>query len=59
MGPLAEASFGFHCAEDGERLKVGEIEIEVMHTPGHTPESTTFKLIENITEYNENESESE
>lgn len=28
--------------DDGERLKLGELEIRVMHTPGHTPACVTF-----------------
>lgn len=28
--------------KDGYNIKVGEIELMVMHTPGHTPESITF-----------------
>ena len=23
--------------KDGERFKIGELEVEVIHTPGHTP----------------------
>ncbi|RLE12153.1 MBL fold metallo-hydrolase [Candidatus Aerophobetes bacterium] len=30
--------------EDGERLKVGKIELEVLHTPGHTPGSISLKM---------------
>jgi len=44
FGPGANTGFGAHNAKDGERLKVGELEIEVLHTPGHTPESTTYLL---------------
>jgi rhodanese-related sulfurtransferase len=31
-------------AKDGEELKVGKITIKVLHTPGHTMESTTYLL---------------
>src|SRR2546421_656159 len=31
-------------SKDGERFKIGDLEIEVMHTPGHTPESTCYLL---------------
>jgi rhodanese-related sulfurtransferase len=31
-------------ATDGEVLKVGDVEIHVLHTPGHTMESTTYLL---------------
>ncbi|MBM7649900.1 hydroxyacylglutathione hydrolase [Bacillus ectoiniformans] len=30
--------------KDGDKFKVGNIEFEVMHTPGHTPESISFIL---------------
>lgn len=44
FGPAASTQFEAHIAKDGERLKVGALEIEVLHTPGHTPESTTYLL---------------
>lgn len=34
----AEADFDFHGVADGEVLELGNTAIEVMHTPGHTPE---------------------
>lgn len=30
--------------EDGERLEVGGLTIEVMHTPGHTPACVSYKI---------------
>lgn len=45
-GPSAETSFDKHTAVDGEEFKVGDITIRVIHTPGHTPESTTYLLID-------------
>lgn len=41
-GPTAVPAFNAHIAKDGERLKLGDIEIEVLHTPGHTMESSCF-----------------
>jgi glyoxylase-like metal-dependent hydrolase (beta-lactamase superfamily II) len=29
---------------DGERFKVGEMEIEVLHTPGHTPADVSYRI---------------
>jgi glyoxylase-like metal-dependent hydrolase (beta-lactamase superfamily II)/rhodanese-related sulfurtransferase len=43
-GPTANTKFDCHVATDGEVLKVGDVEIQVLHTPGHTMESTTFLL---------------
>ena len=44
FGPKANPGFDAHIATDGERLKLGAVEIEVLHTPGHTMESTTYLL---------------
>ena len=43
-GPTAEPNFEAHVAKDNEELKVGDITIKVLHTPGHTMESTTYLL---------------
>lgn len=32
-------SFGFEPLRDGERLEVGNVVVDVVHTPGHTPDS--------------------
>ncbi len=45
-GPNANPSFDAHIAEDGEVFKLGNIRIKVLHTPGHTMESTTYLLID-------------
>lgn len=31
-----------HLFDDGERFKIGEMEVRVMHTPGHTPACSTY-----------------
>lgn len=36
--------FAHHGLKDGDMLKVGNLTLEVMHTPGHTPESISFIL---------------
>lgn len=46
FGPTAKPSFDAHVAKDGEILNVGNIQIKVIHTPGHTMESTCFLLID-------------
>jgi len=43
-GPTAKPGFKAHIAEDGEILHVGNVTIEVLHTPGHTMESTCYLL---------------
>lgn len=43
-GPTAEPGFEAHVAKDGELLKVGDLTIQVLHTPGHTMESSCFLL---------------
>ena len=44
FGPLANPAFDCQIAEDYEILKVGNVEIQILHTPGHTMESTTYLL---------------
>ncbi|NHF58014.1 MBL fold metallo-hydrolase [Flavobacteriaceae bacterium TP-CH-4] len=43
-GPNANPSFDAIIAKDGQEFKLGEITIKVLHTPGHTMESTTYLL---------------
>ena len=45
-GPTAQPNFDAHIAHDNEELKLGNIIIKVLHTPGHTMESSTFLLID-------------
>ena len=45
-GPGAQTDFEKKEAQDGEELKVGKITFRVLHTPGHTPESTTYLLLD-------------
>lgn len=46
FGPNASPSFPIHSAADGEYIKIGNINFVVLHTPGHTPESTSFLLVD-------------
>mgnify|MGYP000004327688 CR=1 FL=1 len=43
-GPNANPDFEAHIAADGEILQVGKLTIKVLHTPGHTMESTCYLL---------------
>ncbi len=45
-GPTAQPNFDAHIAKDNEELKLGNVIIKVLHTPGHTMESSTFLLID-------------
>lgn len=44
FGPTAQPNFEAHVAADNEVIKVGDVTITVLHTPGHTMESSTFLL---------------
>lgn len=43
-GPNANTTYDVHHAKDGEIFKLGDVTIQVLHTPGHTFESTTYLL---------------
>ncbi|RKQ49294.1 glyoxylase-like metal-dependent hydrolase (beta-lactamase superfamily II) [Roseivirga pacifica] len=45
-GPGAKTEFDIHQATDGEIFELGDVKIKVLHTPGHTLESSTFLLID-------------
>ena len=46
FGPTAAPAFEFHSAKDNEEIKLGKVKIRVLHTPGHTMESTCYLLME-------------
>lgn len=43
-GPNTQTRFPVHVAKDGETFRVGKLTIEVLHTPGHTLESSCYLL---------------
>ncbi len=43
-GPTANPSFNAIIAEDAQEFSLGELTIKVLHTPGHTMESTTYLI---------------
>lgn len=45
-GPNATPEFEYVQAKDGEFFKLGDAKIKVLHTPGHTMESTCYLLID-------------
>lgn len=45
FGPQANTSYKVRNAVDGEEFALGKILIQVLHTPGHTPESSCYLLL--------------
>lgn len=43
---VAETEFASRKLADGERISLGEVELEIRHTPGHTPESISIVVRE-------------
>jgi glyoxylase-like metal-dependent hydrolase (beta-lactamase superfamily II)/rhodanese-related sulfurtransferase len=46
FGPNAHTSYTVYNAKDQEVFRLGKISIKALHTPGHTPESTCYLLID-------------
>lgn len=46
FGPNAVTNYPSHVAEHGEILPLGKVQLKVLHTPGHTLESSSFLLID-------------
>ena len=46
-GARAELGYQARKMTDGERMKMGEIEFETLHTPGHTPEHISLLVYDN------------
>ena len=44
FGPGANTDYHIYEAKDQEEFTLGKIKIKVLHTPGHTPESSSFLL---------------
>ena len=45
-GPTAKPGFDAIIASDNQEFKIGDVILKVLHTPGHTQESSTFLLID-------------
>ncbi|HEY4154440.1 MAG TPA: MBL fold metallo-hydrolase [Puia sp.] len=43
-GPETETAFPIYKAKDGEVFRLGDLTLEVLHTPGHTVESSCYLL---------------
>jgi len=48
FGPTAQPEFEAYVAKDMEDLPLGNIRIRVLHTPGHTMESSTFLVLDEV-----------
>jgi glyoxylase-like metal-dependent hydrolase (beta-lactamase superfamily II)/rhodanese-related sulfurtransferase len=46
FGPGAKTEYNIHEAKDNEEFKLGNVTMKVLHTPGHTLESSTFLLLD-------------
>lgn len=46
FGPTAKTAYDAETATDGQIYQLGDVQIKVLHTPGHTQESSTFLLID-------------
>ena len=46
FGPTAKPDFNCLVAEDNQEFKVGDVTIKLLHTPGHTMESSSYLLID-------------
>ena len=42
----AGAAYAFQPAHDGERLELGNVQMEVLHTPGHTPDHLSLLVVD-------------
>src|SRR5688572_17288697 len=45
-GPGADTQYAVYNAKDGEEFTLGKVRIRVLHTPGHTPESSCYLLLD-------------
>lgn len=39
---LADVQFAHHALDDGDVVMIGNLAVQAMHTPGHTPEHTSY-----------------
>lgn len=46
FGQRAEADYPIRTLADGERIALGEVTLQIMETPGHTPESISVLVFE-------------
>ncbi|UMB53450.1 MBL fold metallo-hydrolase [Lutibacter sp. A64] len=46
FGPNANPNYDIHQGKDGEQFKIGDLKLQLLHTPGHTMESSSYLLID-------------
>lgn len=46
FGPNANPNYDIHKGIDGEEFKIGKVTLKLLHTPGHTMESSSYVLID-------------
>lgn len=46
FGSAAQPEFEARLFDDGERYSLGEVNLQILHTPGHTPESISIVVYE-------------
>ncbi len=46
FGPNANPNYEIHLGKDGEEFKIGKVTLKLLHTPGHTMESSSYVLID-------------
>ncbi len=46
FGPSAKTDYNIHEGKDGEMFPIGNINLQLIHTPGHTMESSSYVLID-------------
>ena len=46
FGPNADPNYDIHQGKDGENFKIGDVTLKLLHTPGHTMESSSYLLVD-------------
>jgi glyoxylase-like metal-dependent hydrolase (beta-lactamase superfamily II)/rhodanese-related sulfurtransferase len=46
LGARAKAEYDFHPLADGDSLQFGDVRLEILETPGHTPESISIVVVD-------------
>lgn len=47
FGPTAQANIPITVGDDNEEFAIGKVKLRLIHTPGHTMESSCYLLLEN------------